>query len=67
MNPLDFAMQAIRNNPNIANNPNAQSMLNVLQNGSNEEREQLANNLCQSYGVTPEQAIQQAKSFFKIQ
>lgn len=67
MNPLDIAMQMIRNNPNIANNPNAQSMLNVLQNGSNEEREQLANNLCQSYGVTPEQAVQQAKSFFKIQ
>ena len=67
MNPMQFAMQMLQNNPNIANNPNAQNMINVLQNGSDQEREELARNLCQSYGVTPEQAVQQAKNFFKIQ
>lgn len=67
MNPMQFAMQALQQNPNIANNPNAQHMIQVLQNGTDQEREELAKNLCQSYGVTPEQAIQQAKSFFKVQ
>lgn len=66
MNPMQFAMQMLQNNPNIANNPNAQSMINVLQNGTDQDRENLAKNLCQSYGVTPEQAVQQAKSFFNM-
>lgn len=64
---MQFAMQMLQKNPNIANNPNAQSMIDTLQNGSDQEREQLAKNLCNSYGVTPEQAVQQAKSFFHIQ
>lgn len=66
INPMNFAMQMLQNNPNIANNPNAQSMINVLQNGSDKEREQLAKNLCSSYGVTPEEAVKQAQQFFGI-
>lgn len=67
MNPLNFAMQMLQKNPNIANNPNAKQMINVLQNGTDQEREELARNLCSSYGVTPEQAVQQAKGFFNMQ
>lgn len=67
MNPINFAMQMLKQNPSIANNSNAQNMINVLQNGSPQEQEELAKNLCQSYGITPEQAVQQAKSFFKVQ
>lgn len=66
MNPMQFAMQMLQQNPNIANNPNAQHMIQVLQNGTDQEREELARNLCQSHEMTPEQALQQAKSFFRI-
>lgn len=53
--------------PSLANNPNARAMIQAVQSGDAEAGERIARNLCQSYGVTPEQAIQQAKGFFRIQ
>lgn len=63
-NPLQFALNMIRNNPQIANNPQAQHYIQVLESGNEEEGRKIAENLCKSYGVTPEQAVQQAQSFF---
>lgn len=65
-NLKDFALGYIRQNPNVANNPNAQGMLNVIESGDSAKGEQIARNLCQTYGITPEQAIQQAKQFFGL-
>ena len=56
----------IRRNPNIANNPMNKAMLEAVQNGDSAKGEQLANNLCQAYGVTKEQALAQAKQYFHI-
>ena len=42
MNPMDFVMSMIRQNPNIARNPNAQSMLEVIQNNDAEKGRQIA-------------------------
>lgn len=67
MNPLQFAMQMMQKNPAIANDPEKQRMLDVLQNGSPQEQEQLARELCQARGITPEQAMQQAQGFFNFQ
>lgn len=67
INPLNFAMQMIQSNPNIANNPQAQHMVEVIQSGNAEEGEKIANNLLQSYGVDKDSALKQAKSFFNIQ
>lgn len=67
INPLNFAMQMIQNNPNISNNPQAQHMVEVIQSGNAEEGEKIANNLLQSYGVDKDTALKQAKSFFNIQ
>lgn len=53
--------------PSLADNPNARAMIQAVQSGDAEAGERIARNLCQSYGVTPEQAIQQAKGFFHIQ
>lgn len=53
--------------PSLANNPNARAMIQAVQSGDAEAGERIARNLCQSYGMTPEQAVQQAKSFFHIQ
>lgn len=64
---LNLAMTMISNNPQIANNPQAKSMIEVIQSGDAERGQQIAENLCNTYGVSKEDAIKQAKSFFKIQ
>lgn len=63
---VDFAMKMIRSNPRVANNPRAQDMISVIQNGDSERGEKIAENLCQTYGVTKEQALTDAKKFFNI-
>lgn len=64
---LNLAMTMINNNPQIANNPQAKSMIEVIQSGDAERGRQIAENLCNTYGVSKEDAVKQAKSFFKIQ
>lgn len=64
---LNLAMTIISNNPQIANNPQAKSMIEVIQSGDAERGRQIAENLCNTYGVSKEDAVKQAKSFFKIQ
>lgn len=66
-NPIfDFAMRLLSNNPAIANNPRNAEMFNAIKNGDQAKGEQIARNLCESYGVTPEEAIEQAKKHFGI-
>lgn len=62
----DFALGLLGKNPNVANNPNAQHFIQVIKEGDSSEGEQIAQNLCDSYGVTKEQAIQEAKRFFGL-
>lgn len=67
MNVANTLLQSLMaNNPSIANNPNAQNYLNVIQNNDQTKGEEIANNLCQTMGVTKEQAIAQAKAFFGL-
>lgn len=63
-NPMQFIMNMVRNNPNIANNPQAQEYLNILESGDSAKGEEIANNLCQTYGVSKDEALKQAQSFF---
>lgn len=60
---LNMAIQ--KNQQQIANNPMAQEMIRCLQNGDSARGEELANNLCQSYGETKEQAVNHAQGFFQ--
>ena len=46
--PRQMAMNLISHNPNIANNPNAQEFINVIQNGDSARGQQIADNLAQS-------------------
>lgn len=61
-----MAIMLIQRNPNIAQNPLASQMLAAIQNGDDQAGQQIAANICQTYGVTPEQATQQAKQFFHL-
>lgn len=63
---FDVAMRMIQSRPDIMQNPNARSMIEVIQSRDANRGTQIAQNLCQSMGMTPEQALQQAKSYFKI-
>lgn len=66
LNPRQMAMNLLANNPNIANNPQAQSYLQIIQNGDAKRGQQVADNLCQSFGMTRDEALRQAKQFFGI-
>lgn len=61
-----FAMQMLANNPNIANNPQAQQWLEVIQSGDSQRGQQLADNICKTYGISREDAIMRAKQFFNL-
>lgn len=65
-NMRDMALNLLMQNPNIANNPNAQEFIQVIQNGDSIKGEQIAQNLCNTYGMSKEDAIRNAKSFFHL-
>ena len=64
--PRQMAMNLISQNPNIANNPNAQELIKVIQNGDSARGQQIADNLCQTYGISIDEALKNAKSFFHL-
>lgn len=66
MNLKDLAMNIIKQNPQISNNKNAQEMINVISSGDSQRGAQIANNICKSYGISTDQALKEAKSFFNI-
>ena len=59
-------MNLIAQNPQIASNPNTQRMIQAIQTNDSAKGEQIAKNLCDSYGITPQEAVQQAKRFFNL-
>lgn len=65
-NMRDMALNLLMQNPNVANNPNAQEFIQVIQNGDSVKGEQIAQNLCNTYGISKEDAIRNAKSFFHL-
>lgn len=65
-NPYQAMISMIKANPAIADNPQAQAYLDVLESGDSKRGEEVANNLLNSYGMTKEEALKQAKSFFNI-
>lgn len=65
-NIMSLALDIIQKNPAIANNPNAREMVDVIRSGDAAKGQQIAKNLCDTYGVKPEEAISQARSFFHI-
>lgn len=67
MNPLikTIMTKMVQNNPNIANNPRNQALLNTLTSGNRDNIKQSVENLCQTYGVTVEQAGNEAKQWLE--
>ena len=66
MNPLQALISRAAQSPALSSNPNARSMLEVVQSGDASRGEQIANNLLKTYGVSKEDALAQAKRFFNL-
>lgn len=64
--PMQFLQNAMRQNPNIANNPQAQNFLQILRSGDAQKGQQVAENLLKTYGMTKEQGMNQVHNFFHI-
>lgn len=66
-NPMIQTMiDRIKANPNIAGNPQALAYIEVLESGDSKRGQELANNLLETYGMTREDALAQAKQFFRL-
>lgn len=62
-----FAMQIInQNRDKFKNNPQAQSMISIIENYNEQQGIELANNLLNSYGDTKENGVKKAMSFFNL-
>lgn len=61
-----MAMNRISSDPSFRNNPQARAFVDIMQRGDIAQGQEMAKNLCQSYGVSEQEALQQAKSFFRI-
>lgn len=62
----DIIMNLINQNPMIANNPQYKEWIQIIQSGDSARGQQLANNLCQTFGMSKDQAIQNARRFFRV-
>lgn len=60
------AMMLLQKNPNIANSPQGQQFMDILKSGDAARGQQMAQNFCQSYGVTTDEALRQAQQFFNL-
>lgn len=61
-----MALNLIRSNPQVANNPRTQELVDVIANNDSVRGMQIATNMCNSYGKTPEQASNMARKFFGL-
>lgn len=66
-NPMSMLLNMAMQNSAIANNPRAQEMLQAIQSGDAQKGQQIAMNLCKTYGVSKEQAVGMATEYFKNQ
>ena len=66
MNIRDMALSIISNNPSFSNNPRAQEYISIIKNNDAQRGNEVAQNLCATYGMPVDQAVGQAKQFFGI-
>ena len=56
----------LQKHPEIKNNPQKMEILRVIESGDSKRGEEIAMNLCNTYGVTKEEAIKSAMQEFGI-
>lgn len=63
---INMALNMIAQRPDIANNPNAQEMINVIRTGDSKRGTEIAQNLCNTYRESPNDATIKARKFFNM-
>lgn len=66
MDIRQMALNMIANSPQLANNPQAQEYIHLIQTGDAQRGQEVARNICNTYGVSPDEAVANAKNFFHI-
>lgn len=67
MNNLQqIALELISKSPQVNRNPMASEYLDIIRNNDSVRGQQIAENLCRSYGTTKEQAVNDARRFFRF-
>lgn len=61
MGLAQMAMNKISSDPNLQKNPQARAFMDIMQRGDVAQGQQMARNLCQSFGVSEQEALQQAR------
>lgn len=61
-----FALNLLSQNLNVRSNPQMQEMLQVIQSGDSVRGQQIAQNLCNTYGISKEDALSNARTFFHL-
>ena len=64
--PMDYATYILSQNPRIQSTPQSQQLMQMLQNHDIQGIKQIATNICQVYGTTTQDALNQAKQYFHI-
>lgn len=62
----DFALNLLNQNPDKANTPLGRQLRQILESKDYSAGEELGKNLCNTYGVDPNDAVSKGKSFFGI-
>lgn len=63
MNIPPMVMNMLMNSPQAKSNPMAQQLLTILRDGDDKAGEEMAMNLCQTYGCSKEEALKQAQEW----
>lgn len=56
----------VNKNPQIANNPNAMEMLNVIKSNDSKRGMEIAENLCKEHNMSKDEVLKMARSCFRI-
>lgn len=65
-NIMDFAKNMIRSNLKTSNAPWAQAGIDAIMNGDSAKGEEIADNLCKSFGMSREQMLAEARKRMNI-
>ena len=66
-NMRNLLFQLAQSNPQVSQNPLAQQAINVIQNGSEEQKRQMLSNMCETFGMDQSALAQSAGAFLKNQ
>lgn len=66
MDIYEFAKDLLAKNPDKANTPLGKQLLDILETKDYAKGEQLGNNICKTYNIDKEEALQNGRQFFGL-